>query len=67
VFDSVTPKLQDFHRRQWSNLDADEIDTLHNLLAKALWGDGGNPEPRRPTDRTVDPTTHRTIDPPEER
>ena len=38
VFAAVTPKLQEFHRRQWSNLAHDEVDTLHDLLAKALWG-----------------------------
>jgi DNA-binding MarR family transcriptional regulator len=38
VFAAVTPKLQEFHRRQWSSLDADEVDTLNELLAKALWG-----------------------------
>jgi len=39
AFAEVTPKLQEFHRRQWSNLSAAEVDTLHGLLAKALWGD----------------------------
>jgi DNA-binding MarR family transcriptional regulator len=39
VFAAVTPRLQAFHRRQWSNLSPDEIDTLSGLLAKALWGD----------------------------
>jgi DNA-binding MarR family transcriptional regulator len=39
VFAAVTPKLQDFHRRQWSHLAPDEVDTLHVLLAKALWGE----------------------------
>lgn len=38
VFAAVTPKLQAFHRRQWSNLSHDELSTLHHLLAKALWG-----------------------------
>jgi DNA-binding MarR family transcriptional regulator len=38
VFTAVTPKLQDFHRHQWSGLSEREIDTLHHLLAKALWG-----------------------------
>jgi hypothetical protein len=27
------------HRRQWSNLSAGEVEELHQLLAKALWGD----------------------------
>jgi DNA-binding MarR family transcriptional regulator len=39
VFAAVTPKLQAFHRRQWSNLSSDELATLGRLLAKALWGD----------------------------
>ena len=39
VFATVTPKLQEFHRRQWSNLSSSEVDVLHGLLAKALWGD----------------------------
>ncbi len=43
AFAAVTPRLQAFHRQQWSNLSADEVDTLHHLLAKALWGDGDVP------------------------
>lgn len=39
VFAAVTPKLQAFHRRQFSNLSAGEVATLGGLLAKALWGD----------------------------
>jgi DNA-binding MarR family transcriptional regulator len=39
VFAAVTPKLQAFHRRQFSHLSADEVATLSGLLAKALWGD----------------------------
>ncbi len=39
VFAAVTPQLQTFHRRQWSNLSADELTTLKHLVAKALWGD----------------------------
>ena len=39
VFATVTPRLQEFHRRQWSRLSASEVDVLHDLLAKALWGD----------------------------
>jgi DNA-binding MarR family transcriptional regulator len=39
VFATVTPKVQAFHRRQWSNLSSDEMDALRDLLAKALWGD----------------------------
>ena len=40
VFNAVTPKLQEFHRGQWSNLSPSEVDRLNALLAKALWGDG---------------------------
>jgi DNA-binding MarR family transcriptional regulator len=40
VFAAVTPQLQEFHRRQWSNLSNAEVDTLNQLLAKALWGTG---------------------------
>jgi DNA-binding MarR family transcriptional regulator len=39
VFAAVTPNLQAFHRRQWSNLSSDELSTLGRLLAKALWAD----------------------------
>ena len=38
VVQAVTPKLQNFHRRQWSELSPTEVDTLNDLLAKALWG-----------------------------
>jgi DNA-binding MarR family transcriptional regulator len=41
LFTAVTPRLQDFHRRQWSHLSSSEVDTLNQLLAKALWGAGG--------------------------
>jgi DNA-binding MarR family transcriptional regulator len=39
VFAAVTPRLQAFHRQQWSNLSAAELDTLGQLLAKALYGE----------------------------
>lgn len=39
VFAAVTPDLQEFHRGQWSALSTAEVDTLRDLLAKALWGD----------------------------
>jgi hypothetical protein len=42
VFAAVTPKLQAFHGRQWSNLSSDELTTLQQLLAKALWGEAGS-------------------------
>lgn len=38
VFAATTPKVQEFHRRQWSHLSASEIDALNALLATALWG-----------------------------
>lgn len=38
VFDTVTPRLQEFHRQQWAHLSSDEITTLNHLLAKAMWG-----------------------------
>ncbi len=41
LFTAVTPRLQEFHRRQWSHLSSSEVDTLNQLLAKALWGAGG--------------------------
>lgn len=40
VFAAVTPKLQAFHRHEWANLSAAELDTLNALLTKALWGSG---------------------------
>jgi DNA-binding MarR family transcriptional regulator len=43
VFAAVTPKLQDFHRRQWSNLTADELSSLQQLLSKARWADADRP------------------------
>lgn len=68
AFDAVTPKLQQFHRRQWSNLDAPEIDTLSHLLAKALWGAGnGSAEPHDPTDRPANRSTDRPTNRPEDR
>ena len=36
IFDAVTPELQQFHRREWSNLSPSETDTLNALLSKAL-------------------------------
>ena len=39
-FAAVTPKLQAFHARQWSNLKSAEIEQLRLLLGKALWGPG---------------------------
>jgi MarR family 2-MHQ and catechol resistance regulon transcriptional repressor len=38
VFAEVTPKLKAFHRAQWAALATDELETLHGLLTKALWG-----------------------------
>ena len=42
-FEVVTPKLQEFHRSQWSNLTKGEVDQLRQLLGKALWGGSGSP------------------------
>lgn len=43
VFAAVTPKLQDHHRQQWSNLTAHELRELNLLLRKALWGSTAAP------------------------
>jgi DNA-binding MarR family transcriptional regulator len=42
-FEAVTPKLQAFHATQWANLTHAEVEGLHRLLAKALWGSAGEP------------------------
>jgi DNA-binding MarR family transcriptional regulator len=42
-FAVVTPKLQAFHASQWSNLTMNEVEQLHHLLTKALWGVGESP------------------------
>jgi MarR family 2-MHQ and catechol resistance regulon transcriptional repressor len=52
VFEQVTPELQQFHRREWSNLSATQIDALNALLGTALrdpaWARGGEDElPRK--------------------
>jgi DNA-binding MarR family transcriptional regulator len=47
AFAAVTPALQAFHRRQWAHLSAEEIETLHALLGKALWGDATDTEQSR--------------------
>ena len=39
VFAAVTPKLQKYHRHQWSNLTRAEVETFNHLLLKALWGE----------------------------
>jgi DNA-binding MarR family transcriptional regulator len=39
IFRAVTPKIQEYHAQQWSNLSARELDALNALLLKALWGD----------------------------
>jgi hypothetical protein len=39
----VTPKLQAFHARQWSNLSALEVGELRRLVGKALWGAAESP------------------------
>jgi DNA-binding MarR family transcriptional regulator len=42
VFAAVTPRLQKFHRDQWSNLTSGEVETLRALLGKALWGEASD-------------------------
>ena len=37
-FAALTPRIQEFHARQWSNLTGREVEDLRKLLAKALWG-----------------------------
>jgi DNA-binding MarR family transcriptional regulator len=37
-FAVLTPKLQQFHARQWSNLTSAEVEDLGRLLSKALRG-----------------------------
>ena len=37
-FAVLTPRIQEFHARQWSNLSRREVEDLRKLLAKALWG-----------------------------
>jgi len=39
VFSRATPRLKAYHRSQWADLTADELEVLHGLLAKALLGD----------------------------
>lgn len=36
-FERLIPKVQDFHRRQWTFLDAEELSTFDALLMKAMW------------------------------
>jgi DNA-binding MarR family transcriptional regulator len=36
AFERLTPRLLALHRRQWSGLSGDELETLNHLLAKAL-------------------------------
>jgi DNA-binding MarR family transcriptional regulator len=36
IFEQVTPDLQQFHRREWSNLSTAEVDMLNSLLSRAL-------------------------------
>jgi DNA-binding MarR family transcriptional regulator len=38
VFARVAPKLREYHRAQWANLSATELETLNTLLGRALWG-----------------------------
>lgn len=36
-FEAATTRLQAFHRTQWANLGASEVEELDRLLRKALW------------------------------
>ena len=38
AFGAAVPAVMAFHRHQWANLTTTEIDTLHHLIAKTLWG-----------------------------
>ena len=38
LFDRFTPVTAAYHEQQWSNLTPSQLRTLHELLAKALWG-----------------------------
>jgi DNA-binding MarR family transcriptional regulator len=38
LFARLTKVIQAYHEQQWSNLSQVELRTLHELLAKALWG-----------------------------
>jgi DNA-binding MarR family transcriptional regulator len=37
VFARLAPKLREYHRAEWANLSAAELETLNTLLARALW------------------------------
>jgi DNA-binding MarR family transcriptional regulator len=39
AFVAVAAEVKEFHRRQWAALGVTELEQLHGLLAKALWGD----------------------------
>lgn len=39
VFERLAPKISDYHEQQWAHLTYAELRQLHELLAKALWGD----------------------------
>ena len=36
-FERLVPKVQDFHRRQWTFLTTEELSTFDALLVKAMW------------------------------
>jgi len=38
AFARLEPKLRKFHREEWANLSADDLDRLNTLLGLALWG-----------------------------
>ena len=39
VFERLAPVVTEYHEEQWANLTYTELRQLHELLAKALWGD----------------------------
>lgn len=46
VFARLAPRLRDYHRAEWANLSAAELETLNNLLGRALWGAALGDRPR---------------------
>jgi DNA-binding MarR family transcriptional regulator len=39
LFGRLTPKVEAYHRRQWAALSDAELEQVHRLLAKTLWGE----------------------------
>jgi DNA-binding MarR family transcriptional regulator len=38
TFKAASPPIEKYHIKAWANLTASELETLHGLLLKALWG-----------------------------